>query len=299
MNRAPRDRDILVGTAFMVLGVSLLPAMSTLSKLLAAEFPVWQMVWARFLGHLLCVTLVFWPRRGLALFRTSHWRPELARSLIFFLSNIWFITALRYVSLPTATSLMFTTPLVVVALSVPILGERVGWLGWGAVLVGFGGALVIIRPGTAVFDVWALLVLGAAGCFGCYQIITRQLATHEPADTLIVYTALAGAASTTAFFPLFGVAPTSLGQVLAFAGVGIIGAAGQFCVIQALRRGPASVMSPIGYAELVSSVGFGYVVFGDLPDRWTWYGGGLIITSGLFIAYRESLHPQRDPRRVQ
>jgi drug/metabolite transporter (DMT)-like permease len=279
------QREVLIGVGFMLLGVSLLPAMNTVAKYLATEFPLWQVVWARFLGHLVWMTLFFAPRLGIALYRTMHLKGQMVRSIIFLVSNALFIAALPHVGLATASAVMFTTPLIVVALSAPMLGERIGAWKWGAVAVGFAGALVIIRPGTRLFEPATLLVLGSACCFGFYQLWTRRLATRERPETMIVYTALAGAILTTLIVPWFAIAPQSAFDLAAFAALGLLGGTAQYCIICALQRAPASVISPIGYAEVVSATIFGFAVFGDVPDRYTWFGAALIIASGLFMVY--------------
>ena len=298
----PGSREILVGVGFMLLGVSLLPAMNTAAKYLAADYPLGQVIWARFLGHLLWMTLFFGPRLGIALYRTLHLKDQMVRSIIFLVSNALFIAALPHVGLATASAVMFTTPLIVVALSAPVLGERIGWWKWSAVAVGFLGALVIIRPGTRLFEPAALLVLGSACCFGFYQLWTRRLATRERPETMIVYTALAGAALTTLIVPWIAIAPQSTFDLGAFAVLGLLGGTAQYCIIRALQRVQASVISPIGYAELVSATIFGFAVFGDIPDRYTWMGAALIIASGLFMIYganrigvRTSRGNARDP----
>jgi drug/metabolite transporter (DMT)-like permease len=282
------SREVLIGVGFMLIGVSLLPAMNTAAKYLATDYPLWQVVWARFLGHLLWMTLFFGPRLGVALYRTAHLKDQMVRSIIFLASNALFISALPHVGLATASAVMFTTPLIVVALSAPMLGERIGVWKWSAVAVGFAGALVIIRPGTRLFEPAALLVLGSACCFGLYQLWTRRLATRERPETMIVYTALAGAALTTAIVPWIAIGPRSGFDLAAFAAVGLLGGTAQNCIIRALQRAPASLISPIGYAELLSATMFGFAVFGDIPDRYTWLGAALIIASGLFMVYGAS-----------
>ena len=287
-------RDAVAGIAYMLLGVSLLPMMNTLAKSLTADYPLTQVVWARFLGHLVWVALFFGPALGAALLRAHRPREMLGRSLVFFCSNCLFIAALPHVQLATASAIMFTTPLVVVALSAPLLKERVGpWRG-AAVVVGFCGALVIIRPGTGVFQPATLLILASAACFGAYQLWTRRLAPHERPETLIIYTALVGAVAMTAVAPWSSRLPAGLEDTMMFAGVGLLGGAAQYFVIRALQRAPASVISPIGYAELVSAAAFGYAVFGDVPDGSTWLGAALIIGSGLVVLYRESLRRSRE-----
>ena len=280
-------RDAVAGSAYMLLGASLLPVMFVLAKSLAADYPLTQIVWARFLGHLAWMALLFGPALGAALLRTRRPGEMFGRSLVFFASNCLFMVALPNVQIATASAIMLTTPLIVVALSAPLLKERVGpWRGL-AVAVGFCGALVIVRPGTGVFQPAALPLLASAACLGAYQLWTRRLAPHERPETLIVYAALAGAAIMTVIAPWSARLPGDLADVMKFAGVGFIGGAAHYFVIRALHRAPVSVVSPIGYAELVSAVAFGYAVFGDFPDGFTWLGATLIVGSGLVVVYGE------------
>ena len=279
----PISRDTGAGIAYMLLGIVLLPVMNAIAKSLTVDYPLTQVVWARFLGHLVWMSLLFGPFIGAALLRAHRPREMIGRSFVFFASNCVFIAALPHIQLATASALMFTTPLVVVALSAPLLKERVGpWRG-AAVIVGFCGALVIIRPGTDVFQPAAVLTLLSAVCFAGYQLWTRRLARYERPETLIVYTALAGAVVMSMVGPFASRPPHDIADGLKFAGVGLIGGAAQYFIICALQRAPASVVSPIGYAELIAAAAFGYVVFGDIPDRYTWLGAALIVASGLAV----------------
>ena len=244
-------------------------------------------------GASLWMVLLFAPSRGLSILFTAHPREEALRSVIFFASNGLFISALPHVELATASAIMFTTPLIVTALSGPLLGEQVGKWRWGAVVLGFVGALVIVQPGSDVFNPWAVLTLGSAACFGCYQIATRRLTGRERPETLVIYTAALGAAVMTVVGPFYSEMPAGPGQWFALAGLGLLGGLGQFFVIKALQHGPASIISPFGYAELVSAVAFGWFVFGNLPGASTWYGATLIIGAGLVILYREQLRRRR------
>lgn len=288
--------DSTTGIVYMVLGVSLLPIMNSVAKSLAADYPMTQVVWARFLGHLLWMALYFGPVVGAALLRTSRPREMLGRSLVFFASNFLFIAALPHVQLASASAIMFTTPLVVVALSVLLLGERVGTWRGAAVVAGFCGALVIIRPGTSVFHPATALIMGSALCFAIYQIWTRRLARYERPQTLIIYTALVGAVIMTSIAPWSALPPADSTAALKFAAVGLLGGAAQYLIIRALQRAPASVVSPIGYTELVGAVVLGYVLFDDLPDAHTWFGAALIVTSGLVVVYRERRRRRQSPR---
>ena len=278
----------------MCLAILLMPVMNTIAKILTVDYPLTQVVWARFTGHFVCMTLLFWPGRGLKLFRSGRPVLQLLRSVIMFLSNGCYIVALSTVALATASAIMFTAPLIVTTLSVPLLGERVGLRRWGAVVVGFVGALIIIRPGlnTPAFDRMPLgivLLLFSAATFALYQILTRKLSHQDSAETNIVYTALIAAIVTTCIMPFVLVMPKGVGDGLLFALAGVVGGFSQYFIAKALEQAPASVVSPYLYGELLLAAMVGFAVFGDFPDHWTWLGAAVIAASGLYIAYREGV----------
>ncbi|MEC9328781.1 MAG: DMT family transporter [Pseudomonadota bacterium] len=288
------QQNITRGILFMCLAILLMPVMNTIAKILTVDYPLTQVVWARFTGHFVCMTLLFWPGRGLKLFRSGRPVLQLLRSVIMFLSNGCYIVALSTVALATASAIMFTAPLIVTTLSVPLLGERVGLRRWAAVVVGFIGALIIIRPGlnTPAFDGTALgivLLLFSAATFALYQILTRKLSDQDSAETNIVYTALIAAIVTTCIMPFVLVMPKGVGDGLLFALVGVVGGFSQYFIAKALEQAPASVVSPYLYGELLLAAMVGFAVFGDFPDHWTWLGAAVIAASGLYIAYREGV----------
>ncbi len=278
---------VLKGIGFMCLAVLLLPTMNAMAKMLAHDYPLVQVVWARFAGHLVAMTILFWPKLGPGLFRSRRPRLQLGRSAVMFVSNTAFIGGLPLIQLATASAIMFTAPLLVTAMSVPFLGERVGPRRWAAVLVGFAGILIIVRPGGDVGNLGALLILISATTFAIYQIMTRKLAAHDAPETTIVYTAFVAAAAMSVALPFDYRLPDSAFDTLLFVLVGALGGLGQYFVIKALSNGPASVISPIGYGELIVATSLGYLVFGAFPDGWTWVGAAIIVASGLYIAIRE------------
>jgi drug/metabolite transporter (DMT)-like permease len=283
-----RPFDPLRGILLMCLGVSLFPALNTCSKLLNIEgYPVPEIVWARFAGHLLFVAVAFLPRRGLRLFAARRPGLQIGRSLFLLGSTALFISAIGRVPLATASTIGFTTPLLVTALSVPLLGEPVGWRRWSAVVVGFLGALVIIRPGSGLSDPAILVLLGAAAFYALYQIATRSGGAHDTAETGIVYAALVGTLATSLVVPFVFEAPRSLLDLALFLGLGLFGGFGHYFVTRAFQYAPAAVISPLGYVELLGTTILGYLVFGNFPDFWTWVGAAIIIASGAYIAARE------------
>ena len=283
---------------FMCLAVLLMPVMNACAKALAAEFPVLQVVWARFTGHLICMTLVFWPVRGWRLFKSANYTLQLTRSAIMFASNTAFITALSTVALATASAIMFTAPLMVTALSAPLLGEKVGIRRWSAIVVGFIGALIIIRPGidTPSFNATGLglaLLCFSAACFAVYQILTRKLSDRDTAETNIVYTGLIAALVMSSLIPSIFVMPETTWHWVLFGAVGVLGGFMQYFVAKALEQAPASVVSPYLYGELIVAAVVGFAVFSEFPDQWTWVGATIIAASGIFVAYREGIVRQQ------
>jgi drug/metabolite transporter (DMT)-like permease len=202
-------------------------------------------------------------------------------------SNMVFVMAIGRVPLATASAIGFTSPLLVTALSVPLLGEQVGWRRWSAVLVGFAGALLVIRPGSGLADPAVLLLLVSSACYALYQIATRRVATYDGAATGIVFAALLGSLATTAALPFVFVWPRDLFDLALFVCLGLVGGAGHYLLIRAFQHGPVAVLSPLGYLELVGTAILGYLIFGNLADAATWIGAGVIIASGLYIALRE------------
>lgn len=286
--RAPVLSDTLRGILLMCAGVCILPFMNSAVKVLASHgYPPPQITWARFTGHLIVMLAVFLPRYRFALLRTRRPAIQFARSALMLSSNLLYVTAIARVPLATASAIGFTAPLIVTALSVPLLHESVGWRRWSAVLVGFAGALVIIRPGSGFDNPAILLLLAGSSCYAMYQIATRSVSRHDSAATGIIFTALLGSLIMTLVMPFIFVMPRTLLDAALFCCLGFLGGCAHYLVICAFQRGPAAVIAPLGYVELIGTTTLGFLIFGNFPDFWTWAGAGLIIASGLYIAVRE------------
>jgi len=271
----------------MCAGVGLFPLMNAAVKLLTARYPVLEITWARFTGHLIVMLIVFLPQYGRRLIATRRPLVQLARSLLMLISNGVFVFAIGKVPLATASAIGFTSPLIVTALSVPLLREQVGWRRWSAVVVGFAGALLIIRPGHALADPAVLLLLLSSGAYALYQIATRWVMAHDSPATGIIFAALIGSLGTTMALPFIFVMPQSLFDWTLFVSLGCLGGLGHYLVIKAFQAAPASVIAPLGYVELIGTAILGYLIFGNFPDALTWVGALIIIASGLYIATRE------------
>ena len=280
--------DILRGVLYMLGAAALFSVMNALVKVLSADFSTPQIIWARNIGHLLFVAALFAPRLGLRLFVSSQPKVQIARSLLQLGSTVCYFTALAFIPLTEAASISFTAPLLVTALSVPLLGEKVGWRRWAAVAVGFAGALIIIRPGSGLVHWAALLCVVSASCYALYQILTRRAASFDRPETTVLYSAFVGTALMSAVVPFNWTTPQTALHVGLLLSLGMLGGLGHYFVAEAFRFGPAALISPFNYAQLLGATAFGYVLFDHLPDRWTWLGAAVIVASGLYIAWREA-----------
>ncbi len=272
----------------MVAGVSLFPFMNATMKYLALHYPVPQIVWARFTGHLIIMLVVFLPHYGRRLIATRRPAIQLARSVLMLVSNLVFVMAIGRVPLATASAIGFTSPLLVTGAVDAAIARKAGrYRAWSAVIVGFAGALLVIRPDTGFGDPAVLLLLASSGAYALYQIATRWISAYDTAATGIVFAALMGSLATSLWMPFVFTVPRSWFDVALFIGIGLLGGLGHYLIIRAFQLGQAAVLAPLGYVELIGTATLGYVIFGNFPDLLTWIGAGIIVGSGLYIALRE------------
>jgi len=276
----------LRGILLIVVAVSTFAVMDTTAKYLSRTYPVPAIVWARYFAQALFMLLVLGPRLKLDLVRTRRPRLQLARGVTLALATLLFFSALSLMPIAEASAITFVSPLLLTALSVALLRERVPPVAWIAVAAGFVGVLIIIRPGGAVFSPAALLPLATACCFAGYQIMTRQLAGVDSSFTTLFYSAIVGTALMSLVVPFFWHPPESIVHALLLTLLGILGAVGHFVLIRAFHHAPASVLAPFVYSQLVAVLVLGYVVFGEFPDGWSLTGMAIIVASGVFIALR-------------
>ena len=281
---APRE-NVAAGIGWMMLTTFLFILMDTLGKYLMQSYSTPQVMWARFFFHLLLAMAIMGPALLTGL-RSGRLKLQLVRSVLLLVTTTMFFTGLRTVPLATATTIMFLTPLVVTVLSIPLLGEKVGPRRLASVLVGFAGALVVVRPGVGEVSLGMLLVVGASFSNSFYQIVTRQVRHYDGPNTTLFYTALAGTVVFSAVAPWDWRPPQGMDWLL-FVGMGVFGALSQLCLIRAFRLAPAGVVSPFSYIGLIWATLFGFVFFLDLPDVWTIVGAALIVGSGLYVFHRE------------
>lgn len=281
----PALADHRRGILWMLLTILLFVSMDTTAKYLAESYPVPQVVWARYVFHVVLVVLLL-HRRVPRLLRSGRLALQVLRSLLLVATTGCFFVALSLMPLADASAMMLVAPLVVTGLSVPLLGEPVGIRRWCAVGVGFLGALIILKPGAGLFDWAALLPLLAAALYALYQIATRLLSRSDAPETTILYTGLAGAVVASAIVPWYWKAPDLEGWAV-MAVVGTLGGISQFGLIKAFQAAPAAIVSPFGYSNMIWATLFGFVIFGDFPHWTTLAGAVVLIASGLYVWYRE------------
>lgn len=286
---APDDPalSVLPAILLVIAAVALFSVSDVLAKLLRESLPAVEIAWIRYVTFAgLAVLLAargrfagLWPRQpGL----------QVLRGLAVLASAILFITGLGYLPVAEATAISFISPAFITALSIPFLGEIVGFRRWAAVLIGLLGVMIVIRPGSGAVQAAAALPLLSALCWAVGMVTTRRMGTRDRSETTLLWSALVGLAVLTAWVP-FDFVPPGARQIGIGLVVGVCSSVGQYLVILAYRRAGASVLAPFSYVQLLSSTVIAYFTFGTVPDRATLLGAAVIILSGLYTAHRERI----------
>ncbi len=280
-----RQNRSVQGLLLMGLGMFLFSAVDTGAKFLTAELHPFQIVWTRQLG-LLAAAVVLIAMKGRAILKTTHPRLQVLRGCVAAGSASLFIFGVTYIPLADAVAVSFVAPFMVTLMGAVLLREPVGLRRWLAVIAGFCGAMVVIRPGLGVVHPAAFLIILAAFFFAIRQIISRALSDTDKTGTTIVYTAVVG--STILTVPLIFVwqTPTSE-QALILVAIAVLAAIAEVCVIKALELAMAVVVAPMQYTLMIWGTFYGFMVFNQLPDFWTRVGAFIIILSGLYTLWRE------------
>ena len=279
----PAYPHALRGIGLMLLATGCFGCLDTISKYLVAYYPASALVWVRYVLQTLVMMAIFLPRMGRGLLRTAAPGLQFLRGLMLVLSSVVFVLALNHMQIAEVASIVFLAPIIVALAGGPLLGERVPARTWIALAGGFGGVLLIIRPGGDAFTLWALLPLGCAFMFAGYQILTRRLAGHDDPITTLFYPGLIACFAIPPAFPGFFVVPTVPLHAALLVTVGVLGAVGHFLLIRAHGLAPATLLSPFGYTQLLVVLALGWVVFGQLPDGVALTGIALIAGSGLAL----------------
>jgi drug/metabolite transporter (DMT)-like permease len=273
-------RRTLRGIALIMTAVMMFSAMDTLAKYMLRSYPMSALMWARYTVHLALMLALLWPRMGIRLLRTRRPGLQILRGLLLVASTMFFYWALRYLPLAEAAAISFVGPVLTTLLSGPMLGERVTGRQWLAVIIGFAGVLIIMRPGGGVLSLAAVFPITTAILFSVYQIVTRKLSGREHPYTTLFYTAVVGFAATSFAAPLHWVTPT-LTQALFMVVIGMLGGFGHLMLIRAMEHTSPSTLAPFVYSQLVWSTVLAFLVFGDFPDSVSLAGMLVIVVAGL------------------
>jgi drug/metabolite transporter (DMT)-like permease len=268
-------------------GVAFLVSSDAIAKLLTERYEPIQIIFLRNLIALPMIATAIVVLRGSHALRTRHLRLHALRGLLMVIGAWFFFTSLRFLPLAEATALVFSAPIFITALSVPLLGEGVGWKRWSAVLLGFAGVLVIVQPGGAAFQPASLLVVGTAFLYALFMISARWIGRDEGLWTMMFFVMLFPMLYAAPFAVAFW-APIEVGDLPLFLAIAVCGSLGITLIGQAFRLAPAAVVAPFDYTALVWATGLGWLLWGDIPVIWTVIGAAIIITSGIVILLREA-----------
>ena len=267
----------------------MLPVMDGFAKYLSSTLPILQITWSRYfftVVFVLPIMLVFFRKN---LTWTEQPKLQLIRGLLLFCANILFFYSISIISLAKALTLAFIAPLIVTLLSPIILGEKVGFRRWAAVIVGFIGSLIVIRPGFVEFNLASFAALGTGTMYGFYLIVTRKLHNSDNPLLTLLLTGTVGAILGSIIMPTVWVQPTINEWYMMFA-IGFFASIGHFFLILSLRYADVSKLAPFGYFEIVPNIIIGYFFFNNFPNQWHFLGLFIIISSGIYIFRREMLN---------
>ncbi len=274
------------GIVLMIGGFGSFAVADTVAKVLSATYHPVQVVMTRQLGLMIGAAVLI-ALYGPRLLRSVMPGLQIARGMVAVVSAICFVVAISYVPLADAVAVSFVAPFMVTILGAVVLKEPVGPRRWLAVIAGFAGAVIIVRPGLGVFHPAIFLVLLAALAFAFRQVISRYIGSRDRTETTMAYTALTSVAILAIPLPFFWLAPQNATDLILMIILAVLAGLGEFLFIRALEIAHAVVLAPMHYSLIIFSTFWGFVVFGDFPDVWTWVGSAVIIASGLFMLYRE------------
>jgi drug/metabolite transporter (DMT)-like permease len=274
----------LAGIGLMLFGVFMFSFGDALGKYLVATYSVGQLLWLRACAALLILLPIVWKQRAAFLPLERPWL-QLLRVILSTLEVVAFFLATVYLPLADVITYYLACPIFVTALSAIVLRERVGWRRWSAVLIGFCGVLIALRPSTQTVSWPALIALGGSMSFAFLMLITRSL--RATPDIVLASTQFIGTFTLGAVMSPFGWVTPTPGSLGMFAAAGCVSVAALLCVNRSLKLAPASVVVPYQYSMIVWAVMFGYFVFGDVPQPSMIAGAAIIIGAGFYIFLRE------------
>lgn len=281
----------LVGIGLITLACFCFAVLDAIAKYLGQSLPTLQIVWVRFATHVIFALVLFrvWNTPGELL--TKRPLLQFARSLCLLGTTLCNFLALQHLQLAETMSIFFGAPFVVTALAGPMLGEWAGRRRWAAILVGFSGVLIITQPGLGTMHWAAIYSVGAMILYGVYSLLTRQLTATESTAGLVIISGLTAAVAMTPVGLADWTTPPDLFHWVLLLSTGLWGSVGHWLFVQAHRGAQAPVLAPFIYIQIVWMVTLGYIVFDDIPTMSTFVGATIVVTSGLYLLYRERRRP--------
>jgi len=276
---------VRTGILYLAAGAAVFSMFDALNKSMSETLPLVQRLWVYYLAFAAVMALAVWRRGERGAWRSARPGLQVVRALVLVVETGLFAASLRYIQLADMQAVAAASPLFVLALSAPALGEPVARRAWIAVGLGFVGVLIVVRPGLREFNLGYALVLIGAALWALYQIMLRIVGRHDPPATTALWTAAAGAASLSLVGPFFWAWPDATGWLM-LAGLAVCGTLGHVLYSYAFRLAPAATLQPFGYLNLVFAIGWGWLIFGQLPDLWTVAGAALVVIAGI-VALRE------------
>lgn len=267
--------------------VAVFACLDTTAKYLGARMDPLQVAWARYTSAFVLTLLISNPVTHPQLLRTRRPALQAVRGVLLVASTVLNFVALQWMQLDEVLSIIFTFPFIVAIVSGPILGEWLGWRRWTAIAVGFGGVLLITRPGLGEFNPGALFSLASVICYGLYAVITRVVSRVDSNQTSLFFNNAIGALVMLPVIPFVWSAPANWHLALLLVCTGVFGSFGHFLMISAHKLAPAAVLSPFVYTQLIWVTILGYLVFDHVPSEWTLAGAAIVVGSGLYLLYRE------------
>ncbi len=296
MTTGPLQDRPLAGIGYMIGAFVSVAIGDALAKILVADLPIAQFVLLRSVAVLILLMPFFAHGGGLRVFQTQRLPLHLARCALNAVSLIFFFVALRRLELATIFAIGFVGPLLMTALSVPLLGEKVGLHRWSAIAVGFVGALIIIRPGADGVQVMAMVAMCATFLWATSMVIVRKLSATESDATLLAYintslllVGMAGAP--------FDWQPVQWRELALIAALAVTQVIGQWLMLRAFRLAPIGVIAPFQYSGIIWATLIGWWVWGDLPALNVWIGAAILVASGLYVMWRERLRAREKASR--
>lgn len=279
-------RNNALGALLTMLAMLCFAGMDAISKFLVADYAVGQMMWIRYILVFFFAWFIV-RRQGLSnALRTKRPGLQIVRSLVAVVEGGMFVLAFRYLPLADTHAIAATSPLIVIALGAAFLGERAGPARWLAVVAGFIGVMMIIRPGLRVLEWPVLLPLVGAVMWAGYQVLTRLAARHDSPDTSLIWSVLVALVATTFVGPIDWQWPTAGAWILMVI-IAAMGAVAHYALIKALDYAEAGAIQPYNYTLLVWATLLGVLMFGDVPDRWTILGAAIVVASGLYTWHHD------------